>query len=85
MPDNDDVIVLGGDARAKLLLVLGFKVIFRSNQDIGDWIELKPFRRPLLCDVVVHHGQRFGAKVWAFHLHSSGRHLVSFACPYLVG
>ena len=85
VPDNDSVIVPGGNAAAKFLPVLGFKVFFRSNQDIGAGIELEPLRRPLLGDVVRHYDQRLGAKAQALHLHGSGHHLVGFPSPYLVG
>ena len=84
VPDDDGVIVPGGNAAAKFLPVLGFKVFLRGNQDIGAGIELQPFRRPLLGDVVRHHDQRLGAKAQTLHLHGSGHHLVGFACPYFV-
>ena len=83
--DDDSVIVPGGNAAAKFLPVLGFKVFLRGNQDIGAGIELQPFRRPLLGDVVRHHDQRFGAKPQALHLHGGCHHLVGLARPHLVG
>lgn len=76
MADNDGVVVPGGNAAAKLLAVLGFKVFLRRYQDVGRRIELEPFRRPLFGDVVGHHDQRLGAKPQAFHLHGGGHHLV---------
>jgi len=83
--DDDSVVVPGGNAAAKLLAVLGFKVFLCRYQDVGRRIELEPFRRPLLRDVIGHHDQRLGAKPQAFHLHGGGHHLVSFPCPHLVG
>ena len=85
MSDDDGVIVPGGNAAAKLLPVLGFKIFLCRYQDVGRRIELEPFRRPLLGDVVRHHNQRLGAKAQALHLHSGGHHLVGFASPYFVG
>ena len=83
--DDDGVVVPGGNAAAKLLAVLGFKVFLCRYQDIGRRIELKPFRRPLFRDVVGHHNQRLGAKPQALHLHGGGHHLVGLARPHLVG
>ena len=85
VPDNDGVIVPGGNAAAKLLAVLGFKVFLCRYQDVGRRIELEPFRRPLFRDVVGHHNQRLGAKPQALHLHGGGHHLIGFASPHLMG
>ena len=85
MADNDGVVVSGGNAAAKLLPVLGFKVFLCRYQDVGRRIELEPFRRPLFRDVVGHHNQRLGAKPQALHLHGGGHHLVGLARPHLVG
>ena len=85
MSDDDGVIVPGGNAAAKLLPVLGFKIFLCRYQDVGRRIELEPFRRPLLGDVVWHHDQRLGAKAQTLHLHGSGHHLVGLARPHLVG
>ena len=35
VPDNDCVIITGGNSAAKLFSVLGFKVLLCSHQDIG--------------------------------------------------
>ena len=50
--DDDGIIIAGGNPGAELLPVLGFKILFGGNQNIGGWVELEPFRRPLLRDVV---------------------------------
>ena len=43
--DDDGIIIAGGNPGAELLPVLGFKILFGGNQNIGGWVELEPFRR----------------------------------------
>jgi len=83
--DDDGVIVPCGNAAAKLFPVLGFKIFLCRDKDVGRRIELEPFCRPLLGDMVGHHDQRLGAKAQTLHLHGSGHHLVGLARPHLVG
>lgn len=52
MPDNDGIIVTGGDSTAKAPAVFCFKVFLRGNQDISGWVELQELCRPLLRQMV---------------------------------
>ena len=85
MADNDCVIISGGNAAAKLLPVLLFKVLLCGYQDIGAGIELQKFSRPLLRDMVGNHDQRLGTKPQPLHFHCRRHHLIRFPGPYFVG
>ena len=55
MPDNNGVIVAGGDAPTEFLAVFGFKILAGGNEDICRRIELQKLSSPLLRQVVGHH------------------------------
>ena len=40
MPDNDGIVIAGGNSAAELFAVLGFKVFLRCHQNVGRRIEL---------------------------------------------
>ena len=40
MPDNDGIVIAGGNSAAELFAVLGFKVFLRCHQNIGRGVEL---------------------------------------------
>ena len=48
MADDDCIVVAGGDPAAEFLAVLGFKILFGGNEDIGGGIELQKLAGPLL-------------------------------------
>ena len=57
VPDDDGVIVPGGNSATKPLSIFGFKVLFSRHKDVRGGIELQILRRPLLRQVVGHHEQ----------------------------
>ena len=61
MPDDDSVVVPGSNSTAEPFAVFGFKVLFRSHQNICGRIELQELRRPLLGEVIRDYEQRFTA------------------------
>ncbi len=52
MPDDNGVIITGGNTGAQLFAPVLFKVALSGNQNISRRIKLEPFRRPLLGDMV---------------------------------
>ena len=61
VPDDNGVIIAGGNAGAQPAAVVLFKVPLGGHQNVGSWVELEPFCRPLLRDMIRHHDQRLGA------------------------
>ena len=59
MPDNNGIVVAGGDPTTEFLAVFGFKILAGGNEDICRRIELQKLSGPLLCQVVGHHKKRF--------------------------
>jgi len=59
MPDDNGVIVAGGDPTTEFLAVFGFKILTGSDKDVRCRIELQKLSGPLLCQVVGHHKERF--------------------------
>ena len=59
MPDNNGVIVAGGDPTTEFLAVFGFKIFAGGNEDICRRIELQKLSGPLLRQMVGHHKERF--------------------------
>ena len=55
MPDDDGVVVAGGDAPTEFLAVFGFKILAGGDKDVRCRIELQKLSGPLLCQVVGHH------------------------------
>ena len=62
MPDNNGVIVAGGDPTTEFLAVFGFKILTGSDKDVRCRIELQKLSGPLLCQVVGHHKERLLAQ-----------------------
>ena len=83
--DNNGVVVPGGDPRTEFLAVLRFKILFGRHKDIGRGIELEPFRRPLLGDVVGNDDQRLGAQPQPLAFHCRRHHLIGLAGAHLMG
>ena len=59
VPNDDRIVVAGGNAPAKLLAVLGLKVLLGGDKNIGGGIELEVFARPLLRQMIGDHKQAF--------------------------
>ena len=59
MPDDNGVVVAGGDPTTEFLAVFGFKILTGSDKDVRCRIELQKLSGPLLCQVVGHHKERF--------------------------
>ena len=55
MPDNNGIVVAGGDSATEFLAVLGFKILAGRNKDVRCRIELQKLSGPLLRQVVRHH------------------------------
>jgi len=55
MPDNNGIVVAGGDPTTEFLAVFGLKILAGSDKDIGRRIKLQKLSGPLLCQVVGHH------------------------------
>ena len=55
MPDNNGIVVAGGDPTTEFLAVLGFKILAGRNKNVRCRIELQKLSGPLLCQVVGHH------------------------------
>ena len=59
--DDNGVIIAGGNAGAQPAAIVLFKVPLGGHQNVGSRVELEPFCRPLLRDMIRHHDQRLGA------------------------
>ena len=83
--DDNGVIVAGGDPCTEFLAVLRFKILFGRHKDIGRGIELEPFSRPLLGNVVGNDNQRLGTQTQPLALHGRRHHLIGLAGAHLMG
>ena len=66
MPDDDGIVVSGGDSGAELFAVAGLEVLFRRYEDICGGIEAQELRRPLFREVIRHDKERFLTKTKTF-------------------
>ena len=85
MPDDDGVVVTGGDSAAELLAVLGFKVFPGGSKDVCRGIQAKELRCPLLGQVVRDNKERLLTQAKPLALHCRRDHLERLPSPYLVG
>ena len=85
LPDDNGVIVAGGDTGAEFLPAGGFKILLPGDKDVGRWIELHKFRGPLLGQVVGNHKNGLPAQPQPLALHSSGDHLIGLTRTHLMG
>ena len=74
MPDNNGIVVAGGDPTTEFLAVFGFKILAGGNEDICRRIKLQKLSGPLLCQVVGHHKEGLLAQAQPFAFHGSGYH-----------
>ena len=79
MPDDDGIVVAGGDAGAEFFAVGSFKILAPCHQQLGIRVEVQKLRSPLLRQVIGHNKQRFLAQPQPFCFHSGCRHFVGFA------
>ena len=84
VPDDDGIVVAGGDASAEAFAVLCLKILFRGHQHIGGRIELQELAGPLLGQVVRHHKERFLAQPQPLGFHRRRHHLERLPCPHYV-
>jgi len=84
VPDDDGIVVPGGDAGAEFFTIGGFKVLAPCHQQLGIGVEVQKLACPLFRQVVGHHEQRFLAQTKAFRFHSRCRHFVGFSSPNFV-
>ena len=85
VPNDDRIVVAGGNAPAELLAVLGLEVLLGGDKNVGGGIELEVFARPLLRQVIGHHKQAFLAQAQPFALHGSRYHLEGLPGPNYMG
>ena len=81
---DDGVIIAGGNAGAELLAVVGLKVLFGGDKNVGGRIEPQKLRRPLFGQMVRHHKEGFLTQAQALTLHGGSHHFKGFASAYLV-
>ena len=79
VPNDDSIIIAGGDAGAEFFAVGGFKVLAPCHQQFGVGVEVQELRSPLLCQMVGHHKEGFLAQPQPFCFHGRCRHFVGLA------
>ena len=84
MPDDNGIVVTGSDSGTEPFPVLGFKVLFGGNQNVGGGVELQIFGSPLLGQMIRHHKQTLLAQSQTFALLSGGYHLERLPSPHRV-
>ena len=84
VPDDNGVIIAGGDARAELFAVFQLKVLFRCRQNVGRRVQPQKLRSPLLGQMIRNHKHRLVAKPQTLALHGGSDHLEGLACAHLV-
>ena len=62
MPDDDGIVVPGGDAGTEFFAVGGLKVLAPCHQKFCVGVEVQKLRSPLLCQMVGHHEKTFLAQ-----------------------
>ena len=81
VPNDDRIVVAGGNAPAELLAVLGLKVLLGGDKNIGGGIELEVFARPLLRQMIGDHKQAFLTQAQPFALLGRRYHLEGLPSP----
>ena len=84
VPDDDGIVVTGSDSGTEPFPVLGFKVLFGGNQNVGGGVELQIFGSPLLGQMIRHHKQAFLTQPQPLALLSGGYHLERLPSPHRV-
>ena len=84
MPDDDGIVVPGGDAGTEFFAVGSLKVLAPCYQQLGIGVEVQKLACPLLCQMVGHDKKAFLAQPQPFCFHGGCRHFVGFACANFV-
>ena len=79
MPDDDGIVVPGGDAGTEFFAVGSLKVLAPCYQKFCVRVEVQELRSPLLCQMVGHHKEGFLAQPQPFCFHGRCRHFVGLA------
>ena len=79
VPNDNGIVVPGGDAGAEFFAVSSFKILAPCHQKFCVRVEVQKLACPLLRQVIGHHKQRFLAQPQPFCFHSRRRHFVGFA------
>jgi len=79
VPDDDRIVVAGGDAGAEFFAVGGLKVLAPCHQKFCVGVEVQELRSPLLRQMVGHYEQGFLAQPQPFGFHSRRCHFVGLA------
>ena len=85
MPDDDGIIIAGGDPAAELFSGFRLEVLFGRHKDVGRGIEPQELRGPLIGQMVRHDKDRLAAQAETLAFHGGGDHFKGFACTDLVG
>ena len=81
VPNDDRIVVAGGNAPAELLAVLGLEVLLGGDKNVGGGIELEVFARPLLRQVIGDHNQAFLTQAQPLALLGRRYHLEGLPSP----
>ena len=84
MPDDDGIVVPGGDTGAEFFAVGSLKVLAPCYQQLGIGVEVQELACPLFRQVIGHNKQRFLAQPQPFCFHSGCRHFVGLPSPHFV-
>ncbi len=84
VPDDDRIVVAGGNAGAELFAILRLEVLFRCGQNIGGRIQPQKLRCPLLRQVVGNHKHGLVAQSQPLGFHRGGDHFKGLACAHFV-
>ena len=84
VPDDNGVVIAGGNAGAELFAVFRLKVLFRCRQNVGRRVQPQKLRSPLLGQMIRNHKHRLVAKPQTLALHGGSDHLEGLACAHLV-
>ena len=79
VPNDDSIVVAGGDAGAEFFAVCGLKILAPCHQKFGVGVEVQKIRCPLFRQMVGHYEQGFLAQPQPFRFHSGCRHFVGLA------
>ena len=85
VPDDDGVIVAGGNTPAEFLAVFRLEVLFCGHENVGRRVELEVFSGPLLGQMVGDGNEGFAAQPQPLALLCGGDNLKRFPSPHYVG
>ena len=84
VPDDNRVIVSGGDTGAELLAVPFFKVLFGGNENVCGGIQPQKLRRPLFRKVIRNSKQGLVTEAETLALHGGRHHLKGLSRAHFV-